>query len=205
MELLPYGMKANGDRMPNAKGPRGSKSAVKLPPTGVRYSARQFLTDVAAGELVPRFDEANQVHEAGTFLTFLKGNVPTVDALCCLPAAKGDEIFGAGSTLAGGLGAVAGDGNAGMTVLALQVTVNLEHKLNGLGLQCVLNTVMRACGPGQHCVHYVVVTNERCAGDMEWTKPTAVEPADPRFAKVRQYVLAVDEQAVMTATRGEKF
>lgn len=191
-EMQPYAMDARGHRKKNAKSKHVPKGIIDLPTTGPRYSARQHLTDVGPGGLVPN------TKEVGTFLYFAKGNVPTVDALLCLPAAKGDEVFGKGSTLA------SAGAPLGMTVLALQMTVNTAHDLKGSGLKIVLDTVARACGPGKHCVHYVVVTNEQCAAAMEWTKPSAVDPVDERFANVKQWVLVVDENAVVEATEGEK-
>ena len=60
----------------------------------------------------------------------------------------------------------------------------------------------RACGPGQQCVHYVIVTNEQCAD--AWSGPSHRHSVDARFSKVRQWVLVVDKKAVVEATRGEK-
>ena len=174
-ELLPPASKKRG-----AKPRRGVKRAITLPLMGTRYSARQKLSDVGANDLVPSADEA------GVFLSFLKGNVPNVDALCCVPASKGHEIFGTTSSP-----------TDGMTVLALQMTINKEHKLNGHGLLLVLDTAARACGPGTPSVHYVVVTNEEHGDDFHWTKPSV---EDDQLFKVRQWVLVVEKEALSAVT-----
>jgi hypothetical protein len=89
---------------PSARGghtySNGAKRTVTLPPTAGRYSYTQNLTDVR--DLMPVGDEQ------GTFLTFDKPNVPTVDCVLCFHENTGDAIFGAGSTAQGAFGTAMG-------------------------------------------------------------------------------------------------
>jgi len=159
---------------------------IDLPRMGARYTSRPRLADVEPDQFVPSSGES------AVIVHFPDGAVPTVDALCCLPAALGDALFGARSSIS--------PGAPGMTVLALQVTSDPNHDIDGAGLQCVLDTVTRACGPGQHRVCAVVVTDLETASSMDWTKPLAVDPdsdaQDARVNDVPQFVLIGSEHSV---------